>query len=314
MSLQHSSTKGQHPYKKGYLHVGDGHELYFECCGKKDKPAILFLHGGPGGGFHKKDKDFFNLNKWNLILFDQRGSGRSKPFASLKHNTTDDLVEDINKLLDHLGLKKVFLFGGSWGSTLALIYAIRNPSRVHAMVLRGIYLATKSEEDFYVHGGVANFYPEEFEKMISLVPVNKRKAVLQYYAHKMMTGSKQQQEKYAYAWSTYEMSISRLVQKDVKKTVREFPALSLGRLETYYLAHGCFIPEGYILNNVHKLKMPVTIVQGRYDLVCPPISAFQLAKKLPRGKLHVTTSGHSSGDPQTKQLLKKEVERLLRRA
>lgn len=301
------------PYKKGYFDVGDGHKLYYECCGNKKSVPILFLHGGPGAGFNDGNKEYFDLRKCNLILFDQRGAGRSKPFASIENNNTDKLVQDINKLMDFLEIKKFMIFGGSWGSTLALIYAIRNPKKVKAMILRGIYTATKDENRFYTED-VKYVFPEEYEQMASLVPKDKRKNILKYYAEKMRYGNKKTRKKYAFEWTLYEMSIISLFSKKNRENkIKKFPYLSLGVLETYYLSNNCFIPEGYILKNSKKLKMPISIVQGRYDMVCPPITAYRLHKKLPRSRLNFTISGHSGSDPETKNALREEVKAFVKK-
>ena len=158
------------PYHKGHLSVGDGHKIYYEAYGDKKKTPILFLHGGPGAGFSESSKFYFHLKKQHVIFFDQRGSGKSRPFASAKHNTTQKLIGDINKLLAHLKLEKVILFGGSWGSTLALCYAIAHPQKVLAMVLRGIFIADKQSIDHYICGGVKDYYPDVWQRFISHVP------------------------------------------------------------------------------------------------------------------------------------------------
>jgi len=304
--------KYKRPYKKGYLGAGKGHRLYYECCGNKKGIPALFLHGGPGAGFNEKHKELFDLKKFNVIFFDQRGAGRSRPFATIKANTTKHLVEDISKILDFLDFKRVFLFGGSWGSTLALAYAIKNPKRVLGMFLRGIFLATKEENRFYTTD-VKNFFPDEYEKMISLVPKNKRNNVLGYYHGQMMGKNKKKRKKYAYEWSIYEHSILKLVpDKNPEKSIKKFPYLSLGVLETYYLSNRCFMPEGYILKNAGKLKMPVSIVQGRYDLVCPPVNAWKLHNALPNSRMRFTIAGHSASDPETKKATKQEMARFAR--
>ena len=306
----------KHPYKKGYLAVGEGHKLYYELCGNKKGLPVLFLHGGPGAGFNENHKKLFDFKKFNVIFLDQRGAGRSKPFAGIKTNKTSNLVKDISKILDYLNIKRVFLFGGSWGSTLALVYAIRNPKRVIGMFLRGIFLATREENRFYTHD-VKNFFPAEYERMISLVPESRRNDVLRYYCRQMMGNDKKKRGKYAYEWSLYEHSILKLVpDKNPGKSIKKFPCLSLGVLETYYLSNGCFIPEGYILKNAKKLKMPVSIAQGRYDLICPPVNAWKLHRMLPNSRIHFAISGHSGSDPETKKITKKEMsrfERILRK-
>lgn len=299
------------PYNAGYLDVGHGHQLYFEQCGKPGGFPVLYLHGGPGAGFSDKSKEFFNLKKINLTLFDQRGAGRSKPFASIDHNKTAFLVKDINKLLDHLDMRKVFLFGGSWGSTLSLVYAIQNPKRVTGMLLRGIFLGDDAANDHFLNGGIKDFFPENWERFASLVPKSQQKNVAGYYYDKMRFGTPAEKKKYAYEWAFYEASMLSL-RTDVKKAkanMNDFPYKSLAPLEAHYLLNGCFLPKDYILKNVKNIKnIPTTIVHGRYDFVCEPINAYKLHKQLPKSKLIYTVAGHHSSDPETKEILKLEME------
>ncbi|MFH1916081.1 MAG: prolyl aminopeptidase [Nanoarchaeota archaeon] len=305
-----ANTKRNKPYMKGFLPVGQGHKLYFECCGNRSGPSVLYLHGGPGAGFDDDDKTYFDLKKLNVILFDQRGAGRSTPFASIKNNTTDHLITDINKLLDHLHIKHAFIFGGSWGSTLALIYTIRNPKRVTGLLLRGIYLATKKENKFYVGGGVAKFFPDEFEKFIENVP--KGQEPQRYYLQMMRSKDRKTREKFAYAWTRYELSILKLQMTDqkIKKAMKKYNYISIGTLEAHYLSQGCFIPGGYILRHAGKIKVPVSIVQGRYDMICPPEAAWDLHKRISQSKLHLVFGGHSSSEPALKKKLVSEMKRM----
>lgn len=301
------------PYKSGYLDIGDGHKMYYECCGNPAGKPVLYLHGGPGSGFSKKDKRFFDKKVWNAIFFDQRGAGKSTPFASLQNNTTNHLVKDISKLLDFLKIRKVTLFGGSWGSTLAVIYAIQNPKRVKGMILRGIWLAD-CEIKHYIEGGVRQFFPEYWEQFVSLVPEKKRKKIVEYYLKKILSSDPETIGRYAYAWTFYEASITRL-KPDLKKIEKELARnqlySSLAPLEAYYIVNNCFIPEGYILKNAHKLsKIPTVIVQGRYDMVCPPIQAYKFHTALPGSKLYFVIAGHSSQDREINKKLIEETKRM----
>src|SRR3990172_4078985 len=216
------------PYKKGYLDVGDGHTIYFHCYGNKNATPVLYLHGGPGAGTKRKDARYFNPRLYNVILFDQRGAGKSRPFASLKNNTTRELVSDINKLLDHLGIKKVFLFGGSWGSTLALVYAIQNKKRVTGMLLRGIFLSNPEEkkEFFGPKGLSARLFPDAWERFSSHVPKGLRKnpvRLTEYYLNKMKSNNKKVSNKYKLEWTMYEISMMKLVvtRKDVDEFIKD---------------------------------------------------------------------------------------------
>ncbi len=298
------------PYKKGYLKVGNGHRLYYECCGNQKGIPTVFLHGGPGAGFNEGHKKFFDFKKFNVLFFDQRGAGRSKPFASLESNTTADLVSDLNLLLDYLGLTKVLIFGGSWGSTLALVFAIQNPKRVIGLILRGIFLGNKASKKHYLEGGVSSFAPEAWERFVNFVPASARKNLVDFYYQKFLSKDIKVQKKYAFEWTLYEMSIISLKPiPDLIKSIRKEATFhSLAALECHYIKNNCFIPDDYILNNCSKLKaIPISIVQGNYDLVCPPIGAYQLKQKLKHAKLTRVTAGHSSSEPEVLQALVKEL-------
>ena len=298
-------------YRRGYLDVGDGHKLYYDLSGNPKGKPVLFLHGGPGGGSSSKDKRFFNPKIFNIIIFDQRGSGESKPSASIENNTTFKLVGDIKKLLEFLGIKKVILFGGSWGSTLALVYAINYPETVKAMVIRGIFLGTEEDEDYFINQA-RYMYPEVWEEMTSLVPKNKRNNIEGYYFGKATSNNKKTRNKFLFNWAKYEFSISKLeYSKDkvvnVMKDIR-IPAFSL--IELYYLVNHCFLPKDYIMNNLHKIEnIPVSIVHGRYDCVCIPSDAYKLHKALKKSRLYFTFGGHSASDKDTESRLVKEMDR-----
>jgi len=299
-------------YKKGFLDVGNSHSIYYELSGNPDGKPVLFLHGGPGVGFFYQDKQFFNPNIFNIITFDQRGAGRSKPFGSLENNNTTLLVNDIKKLLTMLDIDRIFLFGGSWGSTLSLVYAIRNPKMVAAMVLRGIYLGSKEEEK-YMFYDARHVFPEVWEEMIRLVPKNHRERILEYFYEMVLSKDTRIRSRYARAWETYETSISKL--KYSKHEVNIFLKMikyeASARIELHYLANQCFIPKDYILRNVKKLKViPVSIVHGRYDHVTSPFSAYTLHKKLPDSSLNYTIAGHSAYDTDTRRRLVKEMDKL----
>ena len=302
------------PYKKGYFKVSKIHSLYYELYGNPKGKLVLFLHGGPGGGFSERDKRFFNPKKYNLILFDQRGSGRSKPFASLEENTTFDLVEDIRKLLEFFKIKKIFLFGGSWGSTLALVYAIKYPKTVSGMLLRGIFLCSKEDKKHYFGGGIKNFFPDIWERFISNVPKKYRNEnnIPSYYLKMMNSKNKKIKEKYTFEWAYYEMSILKLKTKEGKilKLMKEGSYKSLAPLEAYYLKNNCFISNNYILNNCDKISnIPISIIHGRYDFVCPAINAFKLHSKLKNSKLYIVCAGHSSSEKEIEKRLISEMNR-----
>lgn len=301
-------------YKNGYLKVPGGHELYYELYGNPKGVPVLFFHGGPGGGISEKQKGYFNPKKHNVIFYDQRGSGKSKPFASLQNNTTQDLILDAKRLLDKLGFKNVFLFGGSWGSTMALLFAIAYPKMVAGMMLRGVFMATKEEIKHYIGGGAETHFPDVWERFMNLVPDNKKSNIIDYYLSQMHTENEEIKEKHLYEWSFYEYSISQLkynpsqIEKEFKK---DKSYRSLSPIEAHYMLYDCFLKDNYILNNTKKIEnIPTVIVQGRYDYVCPPKYAYALHKKMKNSKLYFVTAGHSGYDPEIHKKLIEEMEKV----
>ena len=305
-----ATRKNVKSYKKGFIKVTDGYKLYFELYGNPQGIPVLFLHGGPGGGFSDSDKQFFDKRRYNVIFFDQRGSSRSKPFGSIKNNTTQDLVKDIDRILDYLNFEKVYIFGGSWGSTLALVYAIHNPKRVRGLILRGIFLANKYSLDHYINGGIKEFYPDVWNRFVSLVKKGEKPA--NYYLKRILSKDKKTSEKFAYEWAYYEMSfytINKIADPD--KILKTFSYRSLAILEAHYIINKCFLPEDYIIKNINKIKnIKTSIVQGRFDFICPPIQAFRLHSKLNNSKLNIVSAGHSSSDEEIKKALKSELKRI----
>ncbi|MDP2671452.1 MAG: prolyl aminopeptidase [bacterium] len=294
-------------YKSDFLDVGHGHHLYYELYGNPKGKPVLYLHGGPGAGFRERHKGFFDPKIWNVILFDQRGAGRSTPFASLHENTTASLVKDINLLLDKLGLEKVLLFGGSWGSTLALVYAIENPKRVVGIITWGVFLCDRFDQKYYLEGGSADFAPEAWERFASIVPKEHQSKPAPYYYRQMQGKNEKAKDMFAFEWTLYEwrlMDPDASLEKLTREIKKEGFYKSLAPLEAHYILAGGFFPEGYILKNAPKLKIPVTIVQGRYDYCCPPVSAYRLHKKIRGSKLIMVNAGHASSErPTTKKLI-----------
>lgn len=298
-------------YDNGYLDVGDGHSIYYELCGNQKGKPVLFVHGGPGGGIRKKQRRFFNPKKFNIIMFDQRGSGKSKPFASIKNNTTFELVSDMRKLLGHLGIKKVILFGGSWGSTLSLVYAIRHPETVSGMVISGIFLPSKSDIDYFVNNA-GDRVPEEWNRLISQVPLKNRGDIIGYYYKMMQSKNKKLRKRFVKEWARYELSIASLKpsEKKIMKAMKEIKIEAFSLIEMHYLKNNCFMPKDFILKNVNKLKMPVIMIHGRYDNVCSPVSAYVLHKKLKNSKLYFTIAGHSASDKENEERLVSEMNKM----
>ncbi|MEZ4703704.1 MAG: prolyl aminopeptidase [Bdellovibrionota bacterium] len=296
-----------------FLPVGDGHELYIEDCGPADAFPILFMHGGPGAGFSDRDKNFFDLTTQRVIFFDQRGAGRSKPFASLENNTTLHLVQDALRILEHFELEKCMLFGGSWGSTYALSFSVAHPEKVAGMVLRGIFLGTDAENDHFFRSGTCKTFPDAFENFLSLVPKDHQNQALLHYAHQLAHADLETQKKYADAFVRFELSCAKLIYdpQAIEDILKEEDSLAFARIESHYLSNLCFLEDGYILRNIHKIKdKPISMVHGRYDAICSAKVAFELHKALPTSQLYFTVAGHASTDTETFERLKKEATRV----
>lgn len=305
-----AAIENNQPYKSGHIDVSDGHSLYFELYGNPKGIPVLFLHGGPGAGFSDKDKQFFNKRRYNVIFFDQRGSSRSKPFGSIENNTTQDLVSDINKVLDYLNFNRVYVFGGSWGSSLALVYAIHHPKKVAGLILRGIWLANKYGLEHYINGGIKEFFPDVWERFAKLVP--KGENPINYYLEKMLSADKKISDKYAYEWAYYEMSFYTINKiSDPDEILKTFSYKSMAILEAYYIKNNCFLSEDFIINNIDIIaNFKISIVHGRYDFICPPAQAFRLHSKLNHSTLNITNAGHSSSDTENKRALISELRRI----
>lgn len=305
------------PFQTGHLKVSEIHSIYYELCGNPRGKSVFVLHGGPGGMCYPYMRRFFNPEKFLIVLHDQRGCGKSTPFAELRENTTQHLVEDIEKLRHHLDLDNIILFGGSWGTTLALAYGETYPDHVSGMVLRGVFTATKEEMDHYYRGGVSTFFPETYDKLKAILPDQDMTLSPQTLFELIQKGDWEQREKYSTAWWNYEGKISRIeaIDEDAEKLWAQSDTLKylifdLALIENYYMANKCFLEEGQLLTNTDKIrKIPITIVNGRYDMICPPINAYRLHNMLPKSRLIVAEmAGHSmSQKPIAKALLKAMV-------
>ena len=286
------------PYKTGFLKVSELHTMYFEEVGNPKGKPVVFLHGGPGGGISKNYRRYFNPEKWRIILFDQRGCGESTPFAELKENTTWDLVSDIEKLRNHLAIDRWAVFGGSWGSTLSLAYSITHPSACTELFLRGIFLLRKKEIDWFYQEGCSKIYPDAWENYVKIIPKDERHDFVKAY-HKRLTSEDLAVRKEAgKAWSIWEGSTSKLI--PIPEVVAGFGdddfADAFARIECHYFINkGFFTEDNFLLNNVDKIRhIPTVIVQGRYDVVCPAESAWDLHRAFPEAKLHIIQdAGHS---------------------
>lgn len=287
------------PYNSGYLKVSDIHEIYFEEFGNKDGLPILYVHGGPGGSGGDYVSRFFNKDKYRIINFDQRGAGRSKPFVELRENTTFNLVEDIEKLRKFLNVDKFILFGGSWGSTLSLVYAINYPENVSSMILRGIFLARYEDVKWLYLGGAGQFFPKEFEKYVSILSDEEKKDIIGSYNKYLSSQEMEVVKKYAKYWNDWESSCVRLYPMELQEEVTDYD-VSIARLECHYFKNNSFLPtDNYILDNIEKIENIKTIIcHGRYDIDCRPSGAYELYKKMKNCKLEfIDASGHSSLEP-----------------
>jgi proline iminopeptidase len=290
------------PYAAYNLAVDDIHSLYIEECGSKHGIPVIYLHGGPGSGIDPDNRRFFNPEKYRIILFDQRGSGKSMPHAELTNNTPKLLIEDIEFIRKHCGIDKWLLFGGSWGSTLGLLYAEAYPNRVLGMILRGIFLARQKDLDWiYKEGGVSKIYPDYWQEFISIIPKNKRANLIDSY-YKILTGNNElARMSAAKAWSKWEGACATLdlCQKIEKHLTEPHIALSLSTIACHYAVNNYFIKENSILKNIKKIhNIPGTIIHGRYDMVCPLENAYALHQNWPGSNLIIIrNAGHSSREP-----------------
>lgn len=286
-------TPDRYTLSEQMLDVGDGHSLYVQEWGnKKAETTIILLHGGPGSKTKDKHKNAFDPTKQHVIFFDQRGSGNSLPYSSLINNTTEKLIADISKIADTFSIKKFVLTGGSWGSCLALSYALKYPARVEALVLYGIFTGSKSEIDWLDRGGYKAYFPDVWDQYIAATPKNHHSNPSAYHKKQALSTDINASKQSAYAYRSMEGAVIALNDEFIPESYDEFDAAG-AKIEMYYLMNGCFMPDRYILNNAHKLTMPVWLIQGRYDSVCPPITAYELNKKLPNSKLIWTISGHA---------------------
>ena len=285
-------TPDKYTNRELFLEVGNGHELYIQDWGNsKAKTPILFLHGGPGGGLKEKNKNAFDPEKQRVIFHDQRGCGRSLPHGSLEHNTTADLVEDIEKIAAKLKLDTFILTGGSWGSTLALAYALKYPKRVKAMVLHGIFTGSQAEIDWLDQAQFQTFYPEVWERYVAATPEKHRKNPSKYHFETAFGSDEAEAKKSAYAYEHLEGNVIQLDDRPHFSDFETYDPTDI-RVEMWYLKNRCFMPDRHILDNAHKLTMPAYLIQGRYDMVCPPKTAYELSQKLPNGHLIWAIAGH----------------------
>lgn len=289
------------PYDHGMLDVGDGHRVYWELCGNPNGKPVVFLHGGPGGGCTPAQRRLFNPQKYRILLFDQRGCGRSTPYANLDANTTWHLVADMERLRTMLGVEKWMVFGGSWGSTLALAYAETHLERVSELVVRGIFTLRRSELLWYYQEGASWMFPDLWERYLAPIPVEERGNMMTAYRKRLTHPDPAVQAEAAKAWSLWEgETITLLPNLDYSvQFSEEHYALAFARIENHYFVHGGFFEEGQLIRDAHRLKnIPGVIIQGRYDIATPPKTAWELHKAWPEAKfIMVPDAGHAVSEP-----------------
>ena len=290
------------PFDNLFLEVSDLHTIHIEQAGNPDGKPVIFVHGGPGGGIEPIYRQYFNPEKWRIILFDQRGCGQSTPFAELKDNSTWDLVSDMEKIRNHLQIEEWVVFGGSWGSTLSLAYAQSHPDKVKGLILRGIFLLRKKEIRWFYQEGTSNIYPDAWEKFVEPIDEGERNNLLSAYYKRLTSNNRAIRLKAAKAWSIWEGSTSKLLPDE--KTLHRFGednfSEAFARIECHYFMNkGWFDPEDQLLQNISIIRhIPGAIVQGRYDVVCPMISAWELHQAWPEAEFHVIKdAGHSMTEP-----------------
>lgn len=305
------------PFAREHVRTPDGHEIYVEQSGNPDGYPILFVHGGPGGGTSPMQRRFFDPARYRIILFDQRGCGRSRPHASLENNTTWHLVADMELIREKFAIKRWALFGGSWGSTLALLYAETHPDRVTHLVLRGIFLMRQRELDWFYGHGTRAIFPEAWERFSALIPDDEQDDIIAAY-HRRLTDPEYTGQRLMAAkeWSLWEASSVTLIPDEGQQRLSVDPefALAFARIEAHYFVHKGFLEtDNQILRDADRLAhVPTTIVQGRYDAICPPVSAFELAQAMPWATLKVVpAAGHSAFEPGIRHELIKATDNLI---
>jgi proline iminopeptidase len=287
-------------YHTAFLPVTALHSLYYEESGNPEGQPVVFLHGGPGAGVFSNQRRFFDPAFYHIILFDQRGAGKSTPSAELRDNTTWDLVNDLEKLRTYLGIERWLVFGGSWGSTLALSYAVTHPERVIGLILRGVFLCRTSELSWFYQDGASHVFPEAWEKFIAPIPPAERSDLISAYYRRLTGLDKDVQLEAARAWDTWESSAVHLFPQAETQPEDSMRILALARIECHYMFNRAFMEsDSALLDRLPAIRhIPCRIIQGRYDMCCPPISAWEVSRALPQAELRmVTDAGHSAFEP-----------------
>ncbi|NVK12844.1 MAG: prolyl aminopeptidase [Rhodobacteraceae bacterium] len=301
------------PFDQRMIDAGQGHRIYSEQSGNPNGIPVIVCHGGPGGGSSPAMRRYFDPHVFRIILFDQRGCGRSRPYASCENNTTWHLVADMELIRTQLGIESWILFGGSWGATLALIYAQAHPERVQQIILRGVFLMTKAELDWFYGGGAGKFWPETWAKFVSLIPDAERSDMIAAYKKRLFSGILEEEVRYGRAWSAWENALASVHSNGQSGESPGDYARAFARLENHYFSNGGFLDyDGQILANMGRIShVPGVIVQGRYDMICPPSSAWRLKELWPNAELKmVRNAGHALSEPGISAELVRVMDRI----
>lgn len=288
------------PYDHRMLEVGDGHRVYVEQSGKPDGIPVVVLHGGPGGGCSPYMRRFFDPEFFRVVLFDQRGCGKSRPFACVENNTTWDLVSDIERIRNELDIDQWIVFGGSWGATLGLAYTQLHAARVRHLVLRGVFLATQAELDWFYGGGAGQFWPEQWSAFLSAIPQEEHGDLISAYNRRLFSGDLSTEVEFGRVWSKWENALASISSNGSAGDPPSEYARAFARLENHYFSNAAFLHrDGQLLDDVEKMAhIPGTIVQGRFDMICPPHNAFKLHQRWPASRLHmIGMAGHALSEP-----------------
>ena len=294
------------PFDQRVMDMGDGHRIYVEQCGNPQGIPVLVLHGGPGGGCSPPMRRYFDPTIYRVVLFDQRGCGRSRPLATVENNTTWHLVRDIESIRQALQIEQFVVFGGSWGATLALIYAISHPARVRHIVLRGVFLATQAELDWFYGGGAAAFYPELWARFVAPIPPDERGDLIAAYHRRLFSDIAMEEQKAARIWAAWENALASVQSFGFVGDGPSDYARAFARLENHYFINAAFLEEdGWILKNRGRIAhIPANIIQGQFDMICPPVSAHKLASGWDKAKLQIIPmAGHALSEPGISEAL-----------
>jgi len=300
--MQYAKYPALEANKSGHLKVSDRHEIYWEESGNTEGSPILYVHGGPGGGTSPEDRSYFDPKHYRIVLFDQRGCGQSKPHAELEGNTTWDLIADMEKLRQHLGIKQWILFGGSWGTTLSLLYAETHPTSVRGLILRGIFLCRQKEIDWFYQKGASHIFPEFWAEYLKPIPHGERGEMVKAYYKRLTSPDRNTRLQAARAWSIWEGSTAKLFPDPgfIERFSGEEFAEAFARIECHYFINGCWKKsDNQILDDIQKIRhIPCEIVHGRYDIICPVENAYDLHQAWPETVLHIVpNAGHSAKEP-----------------